>query len=102
MRKQAGLSDFCAENDEHGCIFRLESLSKRLWRDNDLNLSSTSSKTTSVSFLYIWDLRTINRFIVSLCRSTNPFNKEELSSILKFGAEELFKEEEDDEETQVK
>ena len=34
--------------------------------------------------------------------SNNPFNKEELSSILKFGAEELFKEaEEEDDETQV-
>lgn len=38
-----------------------------------------------------------------LCRSNNPFNKEELNSILKFGAEELFKENDDEEgEIQVK
>ena len=35
-------------------------------------------------------------------RSNQPFNKEELNAILKFGAEELFKEdEEDDSELQV-
>ena len=34
--------------------------------------------------------------------SSQPFNKEELSAILKFGAEELFKEEEkDDDDLQV-
>ena len=37
-------------------------------------------------------------------RSSNPFNKEELSQILKFGAEELFNKEaeEEDDETQVR
>lgn len=32
---------------------------------------------------------------------STPFNKDELSAILKFGAEELFKENEDEEEPQV-
>ena len=32
------------------------------------------------------------------CSSSQPFNKEELSAILKFGAEELFKEEDKDED----
>jgi chromodomain-helicase-DNA-binding protein 1 len=32
-----------------------------------------------------------------LCRN-NPFNKEELNAILKFGAEALFKEEQDEEQ----
>jgi len=31
-----------------------------------------------------------------------PFNKEELNTILKFGAEELFKEGDDEDEVQVK
>jgi len=31
-----------------------------------------------------------------------PFNKEELNTILKFGAEELFKEVDDDDEVQVR
>ena len=31
----------------------------------------------------------------------NPFNKEELSAILKFGAEELFKDSDDEDELQV-
>ena len=43
-----------------------------------------------------------NNMIFLFRRSNNPFNKEELSQILKFGAEELFKEnEEEDDETQV-
>ena len=33
--------------------------------------------------------------------STMPFNKEELNTILKFGAEELFKEGDDEDEVQV-
>jgi len=33
--------------------------------------------------------------------SKTPFSKQELASILKFGAEELFKEENEDEEPQV-
>ena len=36
-------------------------------------------------------------FFFSPFSASNPFNKAELSSILKFGAEELFKGEEDDE-----
>ena len=40
--------------------------------------------------------------VLSFYSNSTPFNKEELSSILKFGAEELFKEtEEDEEEPQV-
>ncbi|XP_064620008.1 chromodomain-helicase-DNA-binding protein 1-like isoform X2 [Lineus longissimus] len=38
----------------------------------------------------------LNRGAVPSSNSTNPFNKAELSSILKFGAEDLFKESEDD------
>lgn len=38
---------------------------------------------------------------MSCCCSTQPFRKEELASILKFGAEELFKEEDDEQELQV-
>jgi len=34
--------------------------------------------------------------------STMPFNKEELNTILKFGAEELFKEVDDEDEVQVR
>ena len=33
--------------------------------------------------------------------NSTPFNKQELNAILKFGAEELFKEEENEEEPQV-
>lgn len=40
--------------------------------------------------------------IVIHCSTSTPFKKEELAAILKFGAEELFKEEEEnDEEPQV-
>jgi len=39
---------------------------------------------------------------VCVCsNSTMPFNKEELNTILKFGAEELFKEVDDEDEVQV-
>jgi len=39
---------------------------------------------------------------VCVCsNSTMPFNKEELNTILKFGAEELFKEGDDEDEVQV-
>jgi len=41
---------------------------------------------------------------VCVCMSSNstmPFNKEELNTILKFGAEELFKEGDDEDEVQV-
>ena len=34
-------------------------------------------------------------------KSANPFNKDELNAILKFGAEELFKEDENEEEEQA-
>ena len=34
-------------------------------------------------------------------RRTNPFNKEELSAILKFGAEELFKEGDEEQDMQL-
>jgi hypothetical protein len=34
--------------------------------------------------------------------STTPFSKEELNSILKFGAEELFKEAEDEDDVQAR
>lgn len=44
----------------------------------------------------------VDRFLHCPRSNTTPFNKEELAAILKFGAEELFKETEDgDEEPQV-
>lgn len=43
----------------------------------------------------------INDFFLLFYSSRNPFNKDELNSILKFGAEELFKES-DDEDAQVR
>ena len=36
-----------------------------------------------------------------ICSNATPFSKHELNSILKFGAEELFKDDEDEEEPQV-
>lgn len=40
----------------------------------------------------------VSDFIYFLTCSSAPFNKEELSAILKFGAEELFKEQEGEEQ----
>jgi len=37
----------------------------------------------------------------AVCSSNTAFNKDELNAILKFGAEELFKETDEDEELQV-
>lgn len=48
----------------------------------------------SVKFL---DSETFSVFNADFCFSSNPFNKEELTAILKFGAEELFKEPEGEE-----
>ncbi len=43
-----------------------------------------------------------HEFLLSKFSSSQPFNKEELTAILKFGAEELFKEDEkEDDELQV-
>ena len=38
---------------------------------------------------------------ICICSNSTPFNKHELTAILKFGAAELFKEDIDDEEPQV-
>ena len=44
----------------------------------------------------------LNHLVVCVySNSTMPFNKEELNTILKFGAEELFKEGDDEDEVQV-
>lgn len=49
-------------------------------------------------FLPLWLLLCYDCILYIFVSNSTPFNKEELSSILKFGAEELFKENEDDED----
>ena len=49
-----------------------------------------------LSLVQIWKI-----IFCSLFSNSTPFNKQELNAILKFGAEELFKEEENEEEPQV-
>jgi len=39
--------------------------------------------------------------VCDVCSSNTAFNKDELNAVLKFGAEELFKETDEDEELQV-
>jgi hypothetical protein len=55
-----------------------------------------------------WVVEGISSTVLLMCLYTsfhvstsNPFNRDELNAILKFGAEELFKETEDDDELQV-
>jgi len=43
----------------------------------------------------------MNISMCAVCSSNTAFNKDELNAILKFGAEELFKETDEDEELQV-
>lgn len=59
----------------------------------------------SFSLLYVYN-NLVNvcaqiEFLFTFSSSKIPFSKHELNSILKFGAEELFKEENNDEEPQV-
>ena len=57
---------------------------------NEISYSLVTKLNCSWHYSYYW------------CRSNTPFTKEELNSILKFGAEELFKEAEDEDDVQVR
>lgn len=50
----------------------------------------------SLAFILFHMLKQRLMFFIIFC-SSNPFNKEELTAILKFGAEDLFKEAEGEE-----
>lgn len=62
------------------------------------NIIERAKKKMVLDHLIIQRMDTTGRRVLSKTNtpSTNPFNKEELSSILKFGAEDLFKEHDQD------
>lgn len=63
------------------------------------NIIERAKKKMVLDHLIIQRMDTTGRRVLSKTNtpaSSNPFNKEELSSILKFGAEDLFKEHDQD------